>query len=59
MQMGLCVVESVTKKHCDLLVTADASSQSGKAAKARKFGVPVVEVRHFPRAEWGGDVPVG
>jgi len=58
-QMGLYVVDSVTKKHCDLLVAADASSQSGKAAKARKFGVPVVEVRRFLCAERGGEVPVG
>jgi len=57
--MGLAVVDTVTKKHCDLLVGADASSQSGKAAKARKFGVPVVEVRHFLCAECGGEVPVG
>jgi len=58
-QMGLCVVDSVTKKHCDLLVASDANSQSGKAAKARKFGVPVVEVRRFLCAECGGEVPVG
>lgn len=58
-QMGLCVVDSVTKRHCDLLVAADASSQSGKAVKARQFGIPVVEVRHFLCAECGREVPVG
>lgn len=56
-QMGLCVVDAVTKKHCDLLVAADAGSQSGKAAKARRYGIPVVEVRHFLCAECGGEIP--
>jgi len=55
-QMGLCVVDSVTKKNCDLLVAADAASHSGKAAKAGQYGLPVVEVRHFLCAECGADV---
>lgn len=57
-QVGLEVVETVTKKNCDLLVAADRNSQSGKALKARQFGIPIVEVRHFLCAECGSEVPV-
>ena len=46
-QAGMQPVGSVTKKNCDLLVAADASSQSGKARKARKYGIPVVSVQDF------------
>jgi DNA polymerase-3 subunit epsilon len=45
---GLIVVESVTKK-LDILVVADPFSQSGKAVKARKYGIRVL---HEP-AFWG------
>jgi len=38
---GLIVKSSVTKK-LDVLVAADPLSQSGKAEKARKYGIPVV-----------------
>ena len=37
----------MTKKNCDLLVAADASSSSGKARKARDYGIPVVSVAAF------------
>ncbi len=47
---GLRPLGSVTKKHCDLLVAADVSSASGKAATARKFGIPVVSVADFLEA---------
>jgi len=51
---GLQPVSSVTKKACDLLVASDPASQSGKAAKARKFDIPVVSVSEF--LEKVGDV---
>lgn len=38
---GMIVVESVTKK-LDLLVVADSLSQSGKAVKARKYGIRIM-----------------
>lgn len=38
---GMIVVESVSKK-LDLLVVADPLSQSGKAKKARKYGIRIV-----------------
>lgn len=44
---GLVPVNSVTKKNCDLLVAADASSSSGKARKARDYGIPVLSVADF------------
>lgn len=44
---GLQPVGSVTKKGCDLLVAADPSSQSGKATKARRYGIPVMAVVKF------------
>ena len=43
---GLDVVESVTKK-LDLLVVADPLSQSGKARKARKYGVRIMHEAVF------------
>ena len=46
-QAGMQPVGSVTKKNCDVVVAADSSSQSGKARKARKYGIPVVSVEGF------------
>ena len=46
---GLIVVDSVTKK-CDLLVLADAYSQSGKAKKARHYGVRIMHESVFWKA---------
>jgi DNA polymerase-3 subunit epsilon len=43
---GLNVVESVTKK-LDLLVVADPLSQSGKAKKARKYGIRIMQETVF------------
>jgi len=46
---GLQPVGSVSKKGCDLLVAADTSSLSGKAKKAREYGIPVMSVADFLR----------
>lgn len=42
--IGLEPVRSVTKKGCDVLAAADPASLSGKAAKARGYGIPIVGV---------------
>lgn len=56
---GLVPTKSVTKKACDLLVAADPSSRSGKAGKARQFGVPVAAVADFlATAGPGSTLPV-
>ena len=44
---GLQPVGSVTKRGCDLVVAADASSLSGKAKKARQYEIPIMEVADF------------
>jgi DNA polymerase-3 subunit epsilon len=44
---GLQPVGDVTKKGCDLLVASDASSSSGKAQKARAFGIPIIGIQEF------------
>ncbi|PRC57261.1 AAA family ATPase, partial [Mycobacterium sp. ITM-2017-0098] len=38
---GLLPVKTVTKTRCDVLVTAEAGTQSGKARKAQEYGKPV------------------
>lgn len=43
---GLTVVAGVTRT-CDLLVAADPLSQSGKAAKARDYGTPIISTEDF------------
>ena len=44
---GLAPVKSVTKTRCEVLVTAEAGSQSGKARKAQEFGKPVFSADDF------------
>lgn len=46
-KVGLHPVRDVTKKGCDLLVAADVSSMSGKAKKAKEWGIPVISVEKF------------
>lgn len=44
---GFVPVGSVTKKGCQLVVSEDKSSMSGKAKKARDYGIPVISVEEF------------
>ena len=46
-KVGLHPVRDVTKKGCDLLVAADTSTMSGKAKKAKEWGIPVISVEKF------------
>jgi DNA polymerase-3 subunit epsilon len=50
--LGLVVGRGVTKT-TDLLVAYDTASNSGKAAKARSYGVPVVSTAAFAAATVG------
>lgn len=47
---GFVPVPSVTKKDCDAVVAEDKSSTSGKAKKAREYGIPVFSVVEFLEA---------
>jgi hypothetical protein len=47
---GLAPVKSVTKTRCEVLVTAEAGTQSGKARKAQEYGKPVFSADEF--FEW-------
>ncbi|KUI25608.1 AAA family ATPase [Mycobacterium sp. IS-1742] len=44
---GLTPVRSVTKTRCEVLVTAEAGTQSGKARKAQEYGKPVFTAEEF------------
>lgn len=44
---GLAPVRSVTKTRCEVLVIAEAGTQSGKARKAQEYGKPVFTVDEF------------
>jgi hypothetical protein len=44
---GLAPVPSVTKTRCEVLITAELGSQSGKARKAREWGKPVFSAAEF------------
>ncbi|MET0900790.1 MAG: AAA family ATPase [Mycobacterium sp.] len=44
---GLAPVKSVTKTRCEVLVTAEAGTQSGKARKAAELGKPVFSADQF------------
>jgi ATP-dependent DNA helicase PIF1 len=45
--VGLVPVPSVTKTRCEVLITAEVGSQSGKARKAREWGKPVFSAAEF------------
>jgi DNA polymerase-3 subunit epsilon len=51
--IGLTPVGSVTKSGCQLLVASDPQSMSGKAGKARRFGIPIVAAAEFLAASAG------
>ncbi|MEO3761027.1 AAA family ATPase [Mycobacterium sp. B14F4] len=44
---GLAPVRSVTKTRCEVLVTAEAGTQSGKARKAQEYGKPVFTAEEY------------
>ncbi|RZT18433.1 helicase-like protein [Mycobacterium sp. BK558] len=44
---GLAPVKTVSKTRCDVLVTAEAGTQSGKARKAYEYGKPVLTADEF------------
>lgn len=46
---GLVPVRTVTKTRCEVLVIAEAGTQSGKARKAQEYGKPVLTVDEFFR----------
>jgi len=46
-KVGLHPVRDVTKKGCDILVAADTSTMSGKAKKAKEWGIPIISVDKF------------
>lgn len=46
-KVGLHPVRDVTKKGCDILVAADTSTMSGKAKRAKDWGIPVISVEKF------------
>ncbi|OBF33074.1 AAA family ATPase [Mycobacterium sp. ACS1612] len=45
--VGLKPVKSVTKTRCEVLVIAEAGTQSGKARKAQEYGKPVFTADEF------------
>ena len=53
-QHGITSVPSVTKK-TEVVVAADATSMSGKAKKARDYGIPVISVTDF--LTWAANQP--
>jgi DNA polymerase-3 subunit epsilon len=46
-KFGLVPVSGVSKKGCDMVIAADVSSMSGKAKKAKEYGIPVIDVPTF------------
>lgn len=55
--LDLEVVDNVSKRGCQLLVAADPASQSGKAKKARGYGIPIASTDDFLLAQPGGTLP--
>lgn len=46
-KLGMHPVKDVTKKGCDILIAADEASMSGKAKKAKDWGIPVMSANKF------------
>jgi ATP-dependent DNA helicase PIF1 len=44
---GLVAVKTVTKTRCEVLITAEVGTQSGKARKALEYGKPVFSAAEF------------
>ena len=55
---GLAPVKSVSKTRCEVLVTAEPGSQSGKARKAQELGKPVFSADDFFAWLAGSGIPV-
>ncbi|WP_211218234.1 hypothetical protein [Ruania albidiflava] len=55
---GLHPVPSMTKTRTDVLVTAEAGTQSGKARKAREYGKPVLDAGQLLAWLAAREVPV-
>jgi DNA polymerase-3 subunit epsilon len=51
-RLGMTVGQNVTKS-TDLLVAYETASSSGKAGKARSYGVPIVDTAQFATAQAG------
>ena len=55
-RLGLQVERNVTKS-TDLLLAADPASGSGKAEKARRYGIPIARADHIMSAAAGEPIP--
>lgn len=55
-EMGLTVQTGVSKS-TQLVAAADPASNSGKAGKARAYGIPIVATKDLLKAAIGGSVP--
>lgn len=53
---GLRIQDGVTRS-TSIVAASDPSSNSGKAAKARRYGVPIVDVRDLAEALPGDQIP--
>lgn len=53
--MGMTIGQGVTKT-TDVLVASDPSSNSGKAKKAHRYGIPVVAASDFARSSAGDSI---
>ena len=45
--LGLRIEDGLTKSRTEVLVAADPANISGKATKARQWGIPIMDARHF------------
>jgi len=54
-QLGMSVANGISKK-IDLLVAADSASNSGKAKKARQYGIPVLGAETFAASRAGDTI---